>query len=71
MNKKAVNERIASRDLNLSAWCKRRGLVYPIAYQLLNRPSSKIMETRGQIAVVDALIADGLYVPDVDEAAQP
>ena len=67
MNKTAINARIKARHLNLSSWCKAKNISYPMAYNMLSSKTRRIQETRKQLAAIDALIADGLYVPDVDE----
>ena len=67
MNKTAINERIKNRHLNLSSWCLAKELSYSATYQMLNSNAKRLMETRTQVKIIDALIAEGLYVPEVDE----
>lgn len=50
----------------LKRWCLMRDLPYQTAYSIINS-TSEILETKKQRVVIDALIADGLYVPEVDE----
>ncbi len=67
MNKIAIKERMKAQDINLTSWCRRRGLSYPVVYQMLSKHTSRVLETRKQVAVIDALIEAGLYIPEVDE----
>lgn len=61
MNQPATKAKIRERCINLTMYCKDRGLSYVSAHALINRGTRKL-ETRKQQAVIDALIADGLYV---------
>ena len=51
----------------MTSWCNAHGVSYAATYQMLNTKAQRLMETRTQMRVIDSLIADGLYVPEVDE----
>jgi len=61
MDKKATKSQMDSRHINLKAWCRAHNVNYTSAYGLLTKPT-KILETRQQREVIEALKADGLYV---------
>ena len=69
MNYSATKAKIRARCINLTLWCKDRDLPYVSAYALINRDTKKL-ETRTQVKIIDALIADGLYVAADDETKE-
>ena len=69
MNQPATKAKVRSRWINLSQYCQDRGLSYVSAHALINRGTKKL-ETRIQQKVIDALIADGLYVAADDDVKE-
>ena len=70
MNQLATKAKVRERCINLKMWCKDRSLSYVSAYALINRGTKKL-ETRNQVKIIDALIADGLFVAaDSDSEGQ-
>lgn len=70
MNRAAIQARVNDRCIKLTTWCKKFGVSYVCAHALIYRDTKKL-ETRMQMAVIDALKTDGLYIPSDDEAVAP
>lgn len=65
LSMKPTGEYLKSRHINLAAWCRSHDLPYPQVFSMLKK--SRVLETRTQVKIIDALKEDGFFV----EEAQP
>lgn len=63
MNRQATKNRFKERAINVAGWCRLHGFQYSSIHTLLNASNPVTLYTRRQTEAIEALKADGLYVP--------